>query len=276
MATANEGAAAKRAAEIRASLQFFATALQLASTGYSPEPPDQARTALRIALAGVIKLISDLFPDEPSFPAPLIQLRQDLDDLERGRVSKLFKAKKVANRPPLALSEGLFRAIVAAAMTRLMEGRRLSRDEAARDVARRLSRMGAKHSCGTVITDVKCSACQHKLLPDDNAGVVRAHCPLCNYHTTYSGRRAIVTRTRTFVVNMIWPERRRAIVKLRPVPPPSWRSCRTLEHFLRFRRAFLVDLRPFNFSNRRSLKSGTGIRLRRNLGPEAGPAAASG
>jgi hypothetical protein len=152
METANEGAAARRAAEIRASLQFFARALQLASMGYTPEPPDQARTAVRIALAGVIKLISDLFPDEPSFPAPLIQLRLDLDDLERGKVSKLFKAKKVTHRPPTALSEGLFRAISAAAMTRLMEGKRLKLDEAARDVARRLSRIGAKQSSGKAIT----------------------------------------------------------------------------------------------------------------------------
>jgi hypothetical protein len=151
METADKDAAARRAAEIRASLQFFARALQLASMGYTPGPPDQARTAVRIALAGVIKLISDLFPDEPSFPAPLIQLRLDLDDLERGKVSELFKAKKVAHRPPLAFSEGLFRAIVAAAMTRLMEDK-LSRDGAARDVARRLSRIGAKHSSGRAIT----------------------------------------------------------------------------------------------------------------------------
>jgi hypothetical protein len=37
-------------------------------------------------------------------------------------------------------------------MTRLMEGRRSSRDEAARDVARRLSKIGAKHSSGEAIT----------------------------------------------------------------------------------------------------------------------------
>jgi hypothetical protein len=151
METADEGAAARIAVEIRASLQFFAKTLHLASLGYTPEPPDQARTAVRIALAGVIKLISDLFPNEPSFPAPLIQLRQDLDDLERGKVSKLFTAKKVAHRPPTALSEDLFRAISAAAMTRLMEDRRLSRDEAARDIARRLSGIGAKHSSGRAI-----------------------------------------------------------------------------------------------------------------------------
>jgi hypothetical protein len=76
MQTVNQDAAAKRAAEIRDALQFFARTLQLASMGYSPDPPAQARTAVRIALA-VIKLISDLFPDEPSFPARLIQLRQD-------------------------------------------------------------------------------------------------------------------------------------------------------------------------------------------------------
>jgi hypothetical protein len=126
--------------------------LRLASIGYAPEQPDQARTAVRIALAGVIKLISDLFPEEPSFPAPLIQLRQDFDDLERGKVSMLFKAKKVAHRPPTALSEDLFRAIAAAAMTRSMEGRRLSHGEAARHVASRLSGMGAKHSSGKAIT----------------------------------------------------------------------------------------------------------------------------
>jgi hypothetical protein len=152
METGDEGAAAKRAAEVRASLQFLSHTLQLASVGYTPEPPEQARTAVRIALAGVIKLISDLFPDEPSFPAPLIQLRLDLDDLESGKVSKLFKAKKVDHRPPTALSEDLFRAIAAAAMTRLMEGRRLKLEEAARDVARRLSRIGAKDASGKAIT----------------------------------------------------------------------------------------------------------------------------
>jgi hypothetical protein len=137
--------AAQRAAEIRAALQFFARTLQLASEGYSPDPP-QARTAVRIALAGMIRLISDLFPDKPSFAAPLIQLRQDIDDLERGKVAPFFRPTKIANRPPSALSEDLFRAIAAAAMTILMGGKKLSRNEAARDVARRLSKMGARPS----------------------------------------------------------------------------------------------------------------------------------
>jgi hypothetical protein len=146
MEIANDGTAAKRAAEIKAALHFFAVAVQMASKSYSSDSPDQARAAVRIALAGVIKLIADLFPEGPSLAAPLIQLQQDLHDLDRGKVAPLLMPTKVSNRPPLALSEGLFRAIVAAAMTRLMEGRRLSRDEAARDVSRRLAKMGAKSS----------------------------------------------------------------------------------------------------------------------------------
>jgi hypothetical protein len=166
METVNQEAAAKRAAEIRAALQFFTKAVQMASICYSPNPPEQARTSVKIALAGVIKLISDLFPDEPSFPAPLLRLREDLDDLDRGSVSELFKPKKVLNRPPLALSEDLFRAIVAAAMTRLMEGQKLNRTEAARDVARRLSKMGAAHPSGKSITAMQIAKWREKMMTE--------------------------------------------------------------------------------------------------------------
>jgi hypothetical protein len=117
------------------------------------------------ALAGVIKLISDLFPEEPAFPAPLIQLRQDLDDLERGKVAPFFEPVKVAHRPPTALSEELFRAIAAAAMTRLMEDKDLSRDNAARDVAGRFSRMGAKSS-GEAITARQIAKWREKMMTD--------------------------------------------------------------------------------------------------------------
>jgi hypothetical protein len=176
MDKADEDAAAKRTAEIRAALRFFARALQLASMGYSPDPPEQARAAIGIALAGVIRLISDLFPDDLAFPAPLIQLRQDLDDLERGKVSKLFRPKKVAHRPPTALSEDLFRAISAAAMTRLMEGKKLSRNEAARDVARRLSKMGAKQSTGKSITPGQIAKWREEMMTElasENLAVAR-------------------------------------------------------------------------------------------------------
>jgi hypothetical protein len=148
----DERAKTNRSNEIRAGLQFFTRALQVASSGFSPTPPDQARAAIRIALVGVIKLISDLHPDEPSFSLPLNQLLYDLDDLDHGKVAPLLKPKKVRNRPRAALSEDLFRAIVAAAMTRLMNDTKMSREKAGRDIARRLSKIGGKHPSGAPIT----------------------------------------------------------------------------------------------------------------------------
>ena len=141
-----------RTVEVRTAFHFFTMALRMASMVYSATPPEQARNATRIALGGVIKLISELYPEEASLPGPLIQLRQDLDDLDRGKVALLFKPTKVSNRPPTALSEELFRAIVAAAMTRLMDGTEMSREAAAQDIARRLSKMGGKHSSANRLT----------------------------------------------------------------------------------------------------------------------------
>jgi hypothetical protein len=131
-----------RQAEIGAAIQFFKEALAKASTGYSPTPPDQARAAVRIVLVGTINLISALYPDEPSFPLPLNQLLYDLDGLDHGTVAAFFRPTKVSHRPRLALSDDLFRATVAAAMTVLMGGTKVNRDEAAREIARRLSKMG--------------------------------------------------------------------------------------------------------------------------------------
>ena len=152
MATSDEPARLRRTAEINIAVRFFTEALQTASKGYSPSPPELARAAIRTALVGTIQLISHLYPDEPSFPAPLNQLLYALNDLDHGKVPALLKPTKVFNRPGTALSEDLFRAIVAAAMTRRMETPETSRTEAARDIARRLSKMGGKHSSGAVIT----------------------------------------------------------------------------------------------------------------------------
>jgi len=60
MEAPDERVRAKRSAEITAAVQFFTNTIQMASTSCGPNPPDQARAAIRIALVGVIKLISDL------------------------------------------------------------------------------------------------------------------------------------------------------------------------------------------------------------------------
>ena len=167
--------------EVRFAIQFFKEALVKASKGYSPTPPDQARAAVRVALVGTIRLISAIYPDEPSLPLPLNQLLYDLDGLDHGTVAAFFRPTKVSHRPRTALSDDLFRAIVAAAMTLLMDGTtvdgaKVSRDEAAREVARRLSKMGGKHSSGKSITGPQISKWRDKMMTEraaENRGVAR-------------------------------------------------------------------------------------------------------
>ena len=162
--------------EVRFAIQFFKEALVKASKGYSPTPPDQARAAVRVALVGTIRLISAIYPDEPSLPLPLNQLLYDLDGLDHGTVAAFFRPTKVSHRPRTALSDDLFRAIVAAAMTLLMDGTKVSRDEAAREVARRLSKMGGKHSSGKSITGSQISKWRDKMMAEraaENRGVAR-------------------------------------------------------------------------------------------------------
>jgi hypothetical protein len=169
METPDEGAKTNRSNEIRAGLQFFTEAIQMAAITFS-------RASIRIALAGVIKLISDLYPNEPSFPLPLSQLLYDLDDLEHGKVAALLKPSKVSNRPRAALSEDLFRATVAAAMTLLIAGTKLKRIEAARDMARRLSKMGCKHPSGKAFAPAEIARWREKAMrerPAENMGAAR-------------------------------------------------------------------------------------------------------
>jgi hypothetical protein len=170
----NDGTEASPTDERRAAIQFFTVAIQMAAKSYSADPPDRARTAIRIALAGVIRLISDLYPDEPSFPLPLIQLRYGLLDLDHGKVVPFLKPTKVSHSPGTQLSEDLFRAIVAAAMTSLVAGKKLSLNEASRDIAKRLSKMGAKHWSGKAITHGQIGKWREKMMTEravENAAV---------------------------------------------------------------------------------------------------------
>jgi hypothetical protein len=176
MQTPDDPDKTNRSDVIRAGLQFFTRALQMASISFSPTPPDQARASIRIALVGVIKLISDLHPHEPSFSVPFNQLLYDLDDLDHGKVAPLLKPKKVRNRPRAALSEDLFRAIVAAAMTRLVNDTKMSREKAARDIARRLSKIGGKHPSGAPITPSQIGKWREKMMTErasENLAVAR-------------------------------------------------------------------------------------------------------
>jgi len=165
-----------RSAELAAAVQFLTHALRMASGNYRSGPPDHGRAAIRIALVGVIKLISDIYPNEPSLPLPLNKLLYGLADLDRGKVVPLLKPTKVSNNPGNSLLDDLFRAFPAGAMTRLVGDRVMSRNEASRYVAKQLSKMGYKHSSGTSITPSQVAKWREKMMTEraaEDLGVAR-------------------------------------------------------------------------------------------------------
>jgi hypothetical protein len=164
----------ERAAELAIAIATFTNTLRAASTIYSGSPAEQARGAIKIALHGVVTLISNLYPNEPAFPRPLNDLLYHLHDLDHGAVAVL-KPTKVSSRPSLALSEELFRAIVAAAMTSLMNGGK-KKKEAARDIARRLAKVGGKSASGEIIQAGQIEKWREKMMTEraaENKGVAR-------------------------------------------------------------------------------------------------------
>jgi hypothetical protein len=109
---------------------------------FSPTQPDHGRRCAKIAVAAVVKFISDLYPDEPRLVRALFELLCGLADLDRGNAGPLLTATDLGGRPAASISNEIFKAIAAAMMTRLMEGRGMERLRAADDVARRISKLG--------------------------------------------------------------------------------------------------------------------------------------
>jgi hypothetical protein len=130
-----------REAEISAAIQQLWMKLQMAG-GYNPAATDHGRSSARIALIAVLEFLAVLFPDTPTLPLALQDLLQALVDLDRGTPNPLFQRSKARGRAPIPLGEDLFRAMVAAAMTKRMEAEEISREQAARDIARRLGELG--------------------------------------------------------------------------------------------------------------------------------------
>jgi hypothetical protein len=130
-----------REAELAAAIQQFWIRLQIASL-YDPAAQDSGRSSARIALIAVMEFLAVLYPKLSPLPLALQDLLQGLADLDRGTVIPLLTRSKKRGRRPNDLSDELFRAIAAAAMTSLMKASEMDRDLAARNIARRLSEMG--------------------------------------------------------------------------------------------------------------------------------------
>jgi hypothetical protein len=141
-----------RSAELQAAIRFAFNALKQASADYDGVQPTIARKRVAVALFGLIRLISDVFPKESRFALPLNELLYGLMDLDRGKVVPLLSPAKTPNNPGSALADDLFRAIPAAAMTCLMQGNVMKRIPASQDILKRLKRMGTTHLSGKQIT----------------------------------------------------------------------------------------------------------------------------
>jgi hypothetical protein len=161
-------------AELAEAMRFLGFALRAASN-YDPAQPDHGRASVVAALVGVNQLIAALFPNEPALPVALIELACALKDLDRGTVAPLLKHAELGHRPPNALSDELFRAIPAAAMTLQMKAGK-SRDDAADEIANRLNRMGYRHPSGDRIEGSQVAKWREKMMTEraaENLAVAR-------------------------------------------------------------------------------------------------------
>jgi len=146
------------------------------SAAYNPSVPDGGRASVRNLLVAVIQFLSELFPNDAYRLMPLNHLLYGLADLDNGRTVPLLKPVKVKNRPKGPLNDALFRAMAAAAMTRLMDPGIMSRQTAAEEIARMLTRMGYKHPSGKLIRGSQLADWREKMetdLPRENIAVAR-------------------------------------------------------------------------------------------------------
>jgi hypothetical protein len=154
-----------REQRLKAAMQFLALCLEVGST-YDPTRPDHGRASVRNALVGVIAVIAELFPNLPSLPVTLNHLLYALWDLDHGKVPALLQPTKVHNNPGLSLVEDLYRALPSAAMTRMMEGRAMNREDAGRYVARRLTKLGYRDASGDEITGSQIMKWREKMMTE--------------------------------------------------------------------------------------------------------------
>jgi hypothetical protein len=161
MTEPEENDATRRQAELQATMQFLASALGT----YDPTQPDHGRASVRNALVGVIRLIAALFPGKPSLPISLNHLLYAIYDLDRGKVTPLLQPATPSKNPGLSLTEDLFRALPAAAMTCLVK-QGMKREGAARDIARRLTRMGYRSNEGDEFTASQIAKWREKMMTE--------------------------------------------------------------------------------------------------------------
>jgi hypothetical protein len=139
-----------RSAAIMARIERLAVTLHQSST-YDGQGPQEVRKVAANVLIKVVDLVLELYPDHPEWVVPLQQLLFGLKDLDRGKPNRLFEPVKVDHCPPNSISDVMFRAIPAAAMTCLMERGGIKRTQAAATIAKRLNALGYTDRFGGAI-----------------------------------------------------------------------------------------------------------------------------
>ena len=126
--------------------------LRLASEAFDPSTEDAGRLSVIMTLVALDDFLKAMFGvNDPLLFIPIRQLQYALYDLGRGKVVPLLSPKKIKNRPPDSAAKEGFRAFAAVAMDLFVDGG-VERKQAARDVARALSRMGYTNGPGKMIS----------------------------------------------------------------------------------------------------------------------------
>lgn len=152
--------------------------LKLAADAFDPKGSDAGRTCIMMSLTAVDDyLMAILGGSEAPLLIPLRQLQYALHDLARGKVMPLLKPKKVTSRPRDSAAIEGFRSFAAVAMDLFVQSG-VGRKEAARDVARALSRMGYDNGPGKIITASRVEDWRDRMMkepPERNMAAARFH-----------------------------------------------------------------------------------------------------
>jgi len=125
--------------------------LELAQAMYFSDDPNRDRFAARTALAACIKFVLATAPDAIVLLLPLRDLNYALHELDQGRAAKMLMRDVKKGRREVAISDEVFRAMVAVLME-LYSRTAIGRDQAAAATAQRLADLGYKDDRNRPIT----------------------------------------------------------------------------------------------------------------------------
>jgi hypothetical protein len=152
--------------------------LRLSTNMFDADADDGGRWCVSMSLTAIDDFLRPLLGREDSSVLnPFHQLQYALYDLGHGRVRRLLAPRPVSARPKNSVAIEGFRAFAAVAMDLFVKGG-VPRKQAARDVARALSRMGYNNGPGKIITGPRVEDWRDRIMkktPENKAAAARFH-----------------------------------------------------------------------------------------------------